>query len=191
MDAFQHTMVEKNIRLVAFIARRYISSGVLLEDLISIGSVGLVKAAGHFDVGRDVKFATYAAKCIMNEIRMYLRTKQHQNIYNETSIDNPLYIDEDGNEMSWMEVLTSEEVHYTDVEHLNEHAVMHRALEMLPSRDRLIIELRYGLGQEEKTQREIATYLNISQSYVSRLEKTIIAKLRRIVARLECLEMIQ
>ena len=171
-------LVEHNLRLVVYIAKRFENTGVGIEDLVSIGTLGLIKAVNTFRSDKNIKLATYASRCIENEILMYIRKRG--NARNEISIDEPLNIDWDGNELLLSDVLGSEEdgVSY-ELERREEREVIRRALETLTEREREIISLRYGFGSErELTQKEVADILGISQSYISRLEKKIISKLR-------------
>ncbi len=170
-------LIERNLRLVAFIARRYENSGVGIEDLISIGTLGLIKAVGTFRSDKNIKLATYASRCIENEILMYLRKIGGRQ---EVSIDEPLNTDWDGNELLLSDVLGSdEEPIVQELEEAEERVALHRAVARLSERERFIIELRFGLGgRRERTQNEVAEMLGISQSYISRLEKKILKKLR-------------
>ncbi len=170
-------LIEHNLRLVAFIARRYENSGVGIEDLISIGTPGLIKAISTFRSDRGIKLATYASRCIENEILMYLRKIGGRQ---EVSIDEPLNTDWDGNELLLSDVLGSDEISIAEeLEEADERQALHRAIARLEARERLIIEMRFGLyGRREMTQKEVADRLGISQSYISRLEKKILAKLR-------------
>ena len=170
-------LIERNLRLVAFIARRYENSGVGIEDLISIGTLGLIKAVGTFRSDRGIKLATYASRCIENEILMYLRKISGRQ---EVSIDEPLNTDWDGNELLLSDVLGSDEEPVAhELEEAEEKLALHRAVAQLNDRERLIVELRFGLnGRRELTQNEVAELLGISQSYISRLEKKILRKLR-------------
>lgn len=170
-------LIERNLRLVAFIARRYENSGVGIEDLISIGTLGLIKAVGTFRSDKNIKLATYASRCIENEILMYLRKISGRQ---EVSIDEPLNTDWDGNELLLSDVLGSdEEPVIQKLEEAEERQALHRAVARLEERERFIIELRFGLnGRREMTQNEVADLLGISQSYISRLEKKILKKLR-------------
>ncbi|MBQ9151307.1 MAG: sigma-70 family RNA polymerase sigma factor [Clostridia bacterium] len=170
-------LIERNLRLVAFIARRYENSGVGIEDLISIGTLGLIKAVNTFRSDKNIKLATYASRCIENEILMYLRKISGRQ---EVSIDEPLNTDWDGNELLLSDVLGSdEEPVIQELEEAEERLALHRAVAMLEERERFIIELRFGLnGRREMTQNEVAELLGISQSYISRLEKKILKKLR-------------
>ena len=176
-EAARTLLIERNLRLVAFIARRYENSGVGIEDLISIGTLGLVKAVGTFRSDRNIKLATYASRCIENEILMYLRKISGKQ---EVSIDEPLNTDWDGNELLLSDVLGSDEPPVgQEIEEAEERMALRRAVEGLEARERLIVELRFGLGgRREMTQSEVAELLGISQSYISRLEKKILRKLR-------------
>ncbi len=170
-------LIEHNLRLVAFIARRYENSGVGIEDLISIGTPGLIKAVNTFRSDRGIKLATYASRCIENEILMHLRKVSGRQ---EVSIDEPLNTDWDGNELLLSDVLGSDEDSVADeLAEADERRALHRAIARLNPRERLIIEMRFGLyGRREKTQKEVADRLGISQSYISRLEKRILGKLK-------------
>jgi RNA polymerase sporulation-specific sigma factor len=163
--------------LVAFIARRYENSGVGIEDLISIGTLGLIKAVNTFRSDKNIKLATYASRCIENEILMYLRKISGRQ---EVSLDEPLNTDWDGNELLLSDILGSdEEPVIRELEEAEERVALHRAVARLEERERFIIELRFGLnGRSEMTQSEVADLLGISQSYISRLEKKILKKLR-------------
>ncbi|HHT54692.1 MAG TPA: RNA polymerase sporulation sigma factor SigE [Clostridiales bacterium] len=171
-------LIEHNLRLVVYIAKKFENTGTGLEDLISIGTVGLIKAINTFRVDKNIKLATYASRCIENEILMYIR--KNGNLKGEISIDEPLNIDWDGNELLLSDILGSEEdgVSY-NLEQREEREAILRAVSRLGDRERLIVELRYGLNQRrEMTQKEVADLLGISQSYISRLEKKILKKLR-------------
>ncbi len=170
-------LIEHNLRLVAFIARRFENSGVGIEDLISIGTPGLIKAVSTFRSDKNIKLATYASRCIENEILMYLRRQSGRQ---EVSIDEPLNTDWDGNELLLSDVLGSDEESIEhELEAADERRALHRAVAGLLPRERLIIEMRFGLyGRREQTQKEVADRLGISQSYISRLEKKILRKLR-------------
>ena len=176
------TLIEHNLRLVVYIARRFENTGTGLEDLVSIGTVGLIKAINTFRADKNIKLATYASRCIENEILMYIRKRSAGRC--EVSIDEPLNVDWDGNELLLSDVLGSEEDSVSfELERREERRILRGAVENLPPRERLIIELRYGFsGKEELTQKEVADALGISQSYISRLEKKIIAKLRLEIA---------
>ena len=175
-------LIEHNLRLVVYIARRFEGSGVGLEDLVSIGTVGLIKAINTFCADKNIKLATYASRCIENEILMYMRKRAARR--GEISIDEPLNVDWDGNELLLGDVLGSEEDGVSfELERREERRVVNEAVASLPPRERLIIELRYGFsGKEEMTQKEVADLLGISQSYISRLEKKIIAELHEELA---------
>ncbi|MBO5327417.1 MAG: sigma-70 family RNA polymerase sigma factor, partial [Clostridia bacterium] len=175
-------LIEHNLRLVVYIARRFENTGTGLEDLVSIGTVGLIKAINTFRADKNIKLATYASRCIENEILMYIRKRSGQR--GEISIDEPLNVDFDGNELLLSDVLGSEEdgVGF-ELEKREERRILREAVEGLPPRERLIIEMRYGFtGDRELTQKEVADALGISQSYISRLEKKIIAELRGEIA---------
>ena len=176
-EAARTRLIEHNLRLVAFIARRYENSGVGIEDLISIGTPGLIKAVGTFRADRNIKLATYASRCIENEILMHLRKISGRQ---EVSIDEPLNTDWDGNELLLSDILGNDEPPIgQELEEDEERQALYRAVSRLGERERLIIELRFGLGgRREETQKEVADRLGISQSYISRLEKKILAKLR-------------
>ena len=177
-------LIEHNLRLVVYIAKRFENTGVGIEDLVSIGTIGLVKAINTFKSDKNIKIATYASRCIENEILMYIR--KTAGLRAEVSIDEPLNVDWDGNELLLSDILGSDEEEgiVFEIEQLEERAAIRRAVESLGEREREIIELRYGMrGGLELTQKEVADRLGISQSYISRLEKKIIAKLR---AELEC-----
>ena len=174
----RNLLIEHNLRLVVYIAKKFESTGTGIEDLISIGTIGLCKAVNTFRSEKNIKLATYASRCIENEILMHLRKQSGKG--GEVSLDEPLNVDFDGNELLLSDILGSEEdgVAY-ELEQREEREAIRRAVATLDERERLIIELRYGLsGREEMTQKEVASYLGISQSYISRLEKKIIADLR-------------
>lgn len=181
-DEARATLIEHNLRLVVYIARRFENTGTGLEDLISIGTVGLIKAINTFCADKSIKLATYASRCIENEILMHIRKRSARR--GEISIDEPLNVDWDGNELLLSDVLGSEEDGVTyELEKREERRVVNEAVAALAPRERLIIELRYGFsGKEEMTQKEVADLLGISQSYISRLEKKIIAGLKREIA---------
>lgn len=175
----KQTLIVHNLRLVVYIARKFESSGLCVEDLISIGTIGLIKAVNTFCPKRNIKLATYASRCIENEILMYLR--KCQPLKNEVSIDEPLNIDWDGNELLLSDVLGTDENQVGQrLEQDAERAVLRRSVERLSARERQIMELRFGLVDGvEHTQKEAADAIGISQSYISRLEKRIIRDLRR------------
>ncbi|MBQ1260522.1 MAG: sigma-70 family RNA polymerase sigma factor [Clostridia bacterium] len=172
-------LIVHNLRLVVYIAKRFENTGAGIEELISIGTVGLIKAISSFDPGKNIKLATYASRCIENEILMYIRKNSSHR--REISIDEPLSIDWDGNELHLSDVLGSDnDVVSRDMENEEEKYILKRAVEDLPERERVIIEMRYGLiSGKELTQKEVADALGISQSYISRLEKKIMVRLRR------------
>jgi RNA polymerase sporulation-specific sigma factor len=175
-------LIERNLRLVAFIARRYENSGVGIEDLISIGTLGLIKAVGTFHSDRGIKLATYASRCIENEILMFIRKTAGQKA--EVSLDEPINMDYDGNELLLSDILgTDEDVILRPLEDDVDLCVLRQAVKDLPEREREIIVMRFGLlGQKELTQKEVADQMGISQSYISRLEKKIIAKLKKEIS---------
>ena len=177
-------LIERNLRLVVYIAKKFDNTGVGVEDLISIGTIGLIKAINTFAPDKKIKLATYASRCIENEILMYLRRTNKTKM--EVSIDEPLNVDWDGNELLLSDILgTDEDVIYRDIEDEVDRKMLRKALSVLSPRERLIIELRFGLTSEsgeELTQKEVADMLGISQSYISRLEKKIIKRLKREMA---------
>jgi len=172
------TLIERNLRLVVYIARRFENTGTNIEDLISIGSIGLIKAIETFNTEKKIKLATYASRCIENEILMHLRKTSR--LKSEVSFDEPLNSDADGNELLLSDILgTDEHIIAEDVEKKIERQFMFSAIDSLDKREKYIMECRFGLnGQEEMTQKEVAEMLGISQSYISRLEKKIIHDLR-------------
>jgi RNA polymerase sporulation-specific sigma factor len=171
-------LIEHNLRLVVYIAKRFENTGIYIEDLVSIGTIGLVKAINTFNPTKNIKLATYASRCIENEILMYIR--KHSSERAEVSIDEPLNTDWDGNELLLSDVLSSDDDRISyEIEQYEERQKVRRAVYNLDVREREIIELRYGLnGRRELTQKEVADKLGISQSYISRLEKKIIARLK-------------
>lgn len=180
-------LIEHNLRLVVYIAKKFDNTGVGVEDLISIGTIGLIKAINTFNPEKNIKLATYASRCIENEILMYLRRNSKTRL--EVSIDEPLNVDWDGNELLLSDILgTDEDVIYRDIETDVERSLLMTAIAGLTGRERMIIELRFGLntaGGEEKTQKEVADMLGISQSYISRLEKKIMGRLKKEIVRFE------
>jgi RNA polymerase sporulation-specific sigma factor len=178
-DTIRGLLIERNLRLVVYIARKFESTGIGIEDLVSIGTMGLIKAIGSFRSEKGIKLATYASRCIENEILMYIR--KYSQTRCEVSLDEPLNVDWDGNELLLSDVLDSgEESVCEEFAAKEERALVRRAVAALAPRERQIIELRYGLtGKPEMTQKEVADLLGISQSYISRLEKRIIDGLRR------------
>jgi len=173
------TLIEHNLRLVVYIARKFENTGIHVEDLISIGSIGLIKAVNTFDPEKKIKLATYASRCIENEILMYLRKTSRQK--SEVSLDEPLNIDWDGNELLLSDILgTDEDIITRDLDLKVDKQLLLQALETLKGREKKIMELRFGLiGEESKTQKDVAELLGISQSYISRLEKKIISHLQK------------
>ena len=176
--SLKKVLVERNLRLVVYIAKKFESTGINVEDLISIGTVGLMKAANTFDPDKNIKLATYASRCIENEILMYIRKTSGQK--REISIDEPLNVDWDGNELLLSDVLGSDaDVVCRRIEEVEERKMVRDSVAWLEPREREIIELRFGLfGKREHTQKEVADLLGISQSYISRLEKKIMERLR-------------
>ena len=177
-------LIEHNLRLVVYIARRFENTGINIEDLISIGTIGLIKAVGTYQPAKAIKLATYASRCIENEILMFLRKSASQR--NEVSLDEPLNTDWDGNELLLSDVLgTDPDTVMRPIEADVDRQLLHRAMDSLEPRERKIITLRFGLdGQEERTQKEVADVMGISQSYISRLEKRIIARLKKEIVRM-------
>ncbi|MDD6102799.1 MAG: RNA polymerase sporulation sigma factor SigE [Clostridiales bacterium] len=183
----RNRLVEHNLRLVVYIAKKFENTNILVDDLISIGTIGLIKAIKTFDYDKNIKLATYASRCIENEILMYLRKSSREKL--EISLDEPLNTDWDGNELLLSDILGSDEDEISrGLEDEVEWQLLRNALKNLSGREREIIELRYGIMSpdgEEKTQKEVAELLGISQSYISRLEKKIIKRLRKeIMAKL-------
>ncbi len=176
-------LIERNLRLVVYIARRFENTGINIEDLISIGTIGLIKGVSTFKTDRNIKLATYASRCIENEILMYIRKISGQKT--EVSLDEPINTDWDGNELLLSDILgTDGDTVMRPMEEHVEHQLLREALSRLPERDRYIIDLRFGLcGGREMTQKEVADLLGISQSYISRLEKRIMQRLRRDLLR--------
>ena len=180
-------LIEHNLRLVVYIAKKFDNTAVGVEDLISIGTIGLIKAINTFNPGKNIKLATYASRCIENEILMYLRRTNKTKM--EVSIDEPLNVDWDGNELLLSDILgTDEDVIYKDLEMETEKGLLNAAINRLNPRERKIVELRFGLNNEEgdeMTQKEVADMLGISQSYISRLEKKIMKRLKKEIVRFE------
>lgn len=172
-------LIERNLRLVVYISRKFENTGINIEDLISIGTIGLIKAVNTFNPEKKIKLATYASRCIENEILMYLR--RNNKIRSEVSFDEPLNIDWDGNELLLSDVLgTDDDIITKDLEATVDKKLLFKALEHLNDREKEIMKLRFGLiGKEEKTQKDVADMLGISQSYISRLEKKIIRRLKK------------
>ena len=178
-------LIEHNLRLVVYLARKFENTGICVEDLISIGTIGLIKGINTFNPEKKIKLATYASRCIENEILMYLR--RNNKVKLEVSIDEPLNVDWDGNELLLSDILgTEEDLVYKDIEDEVDLNLLEQAMDILSDRERTIIELRYGIchDDEEMTQKEVADLLGISQSYISRLEKKIIRRLRKEMIRL-------
>ena len=182
-EAARQRLIERNLRLVVFISRRFENTGICLEDLISIGTIGLIKGISTFRVDRGIKLATYCSRCIENEILMHIRKTAGQKT--EISLDEPINTDWDGNELLLSDILgTEEDVVMRPMEEDVERQLLREALSRLPERERYIISLRFGLcGQQERTQKEVADCLGISQSYISRLEKRIMQRLRQDILR--------
>lgn len=178
------TLIERNLRLVVYIARKFENTGIGVEDLISIGTIGLIKAVNTFDPLKKIKLATYASRCIENEILMYLR--RNGKTKSEISFDEPLNIDWDGNELLLSDILgTDNDLVYKYIEDEVDRELLNLAMSHLSRRERCIIELRFGLRDgSEKTQKEVADLLGISQSYISRLEKRIIRRLKKEISRM-------
>jgi RNA polymerase sporulation-specific sigma factor len=180
-------LVEHNLRLVVYIAKKFDNTGIGVEDLISIGTIGLIKAINTFNPTKNIKLATYASRCIENEILMYLRRNNKTKM--EVSIDEPLNVDWDGNELLLSDILgTDEDIIYKNIENEVDRKLLNKALAKLSERERIIVQLRFGLNTEdgnERTQKEVADLLGISQSYISRLEKKIIKRLKKEILRLE------
>lgn len=186
-EQIKKKLIEHNLRLVVYIAKKFDNTGVGVEDLISIGTIGLIKAINTFKADKKIKLATYASRCIENEILMYLRRNNKTKL--EVSIDEPLNVDWDGNELLLSDILgTEEDTIYRDMENEAERKLLFRAIAQLSSRERTIVKMRFGIGTadgEEKTQKEVADILGISQSYISRLEKKIMKRLRKEMVRYE------
>ena len=180
-ETAKSVLIEHNLRLVVYIAKRFDNTGVGVEDLISIGTIGLIKAINTYNPNKNIKLATYASRCIENEILMYLRRNNKTKL--EVSIDEPLNVDWDGNELLLSDILgTEEDITYRDIEDEVEKKVLYNAINKLSDRERTIINMRFGLDREdgeELTQKEVACMLGISQSYISRLEKKIMKRLKR------------
>lgn len=178
-------LIERNLRLVVYIARKFENTGVNVEDLISIGTIGLIKAINTFKKDKNIKLATYASRCIENEILMYLR--RNTRTKSEVSIDEPLNVDWEGNELLLSDILgTDVDIIYRGIEEEVDRELLAKAMEKLSTREKKIVELRFGLKTcgEEMTQKEVADLLGISQSYISRLEKKIINRLKKEIARM-------
>ena len=180
----RYTLIERNLRLVVYISRKFENTGISIEDLISIGAIGLIKAVNSFDPDKNIKLATYASRCIENEILMVLRKTNRLKL--EVSFDEPLNTDWDGNELLLSDILGTEpDLVSKDLDADIEKQMLHVAIDKLNPREKYIVGLRYGLGEDkEHTQKEVADMMGISQSYISRLEKRIIGKLREEMAKL-------
>ncbi len=176
-------LIERNLRLVVFIARRFENTGINLEDLISIGTIGLIKAVGTYRRDKNIKLATYASRCIENEILMYIRKIANQKT--EVSLDEPINMDYDGNELLLSDILgTDEDMILRPLEDDVDLCLLRQAVKELPDREREIVQMRYGLnGYKELTQKEVAQTMGISQSYISRLEKRIMQRLKKEILR--------
>jgi len=183
-ESVKSQLIERNLRLVVYIARRFENTGINIEDLISIGTIGLIKAVSTYKPAKNIKLATYASRCIENEILMYLR--KTANLKSEVSLDEPLNTDWDGNELLLSDILgTENDLVMKPIEDDVDRQLLTNALEKLSERERLIITLRFGLdGRQERTQKEVADQLGISQSYISRLEKRIISRLKKEILRM-------
>lgn len=183
-ESVRQTLIEHNIRLVVYIARKFENTGIGLEDLISIGTIGLIKAVNTFDPNKNIKLATYASRCIENEILMFLR----RNVKNKTeiSLDEPLNVDWDGNELLLSDILgTENDIVFKEIDSDIDKSLLAEAISNLPQREKKIINMRFGLsGYTEQTQKQVADSLGISQSYISRLEKRIIKRLKRDISKL-------
>lgn len=179
-NTIKAVLIERNLRLVVYIARKFENTGINVEDLISIGTIGLIKAINTFNPEKKIKLATYASRCIENEILMYLR--RNSRIRTEVSIDEPLNVDWEGNELLLSDILgTDNDIIYKDIENEVDKELLKSAMDKLSEREKQIVSLRFGVmgDGEEKTQKEVADMLGISQSYISRLEKKIISRLKK------------
>lgn len=185
-DMAKSTLIERNLRLVVYIARKFDNTGVDIEDLISVGTIGLIKAVNSYNFEKNIKLATYASRCIENEILMHLRRIVRMRC--EVSLDEPLNVDFEGNELLISDILGTEpDIVSKNIENSVEKELLMNAVDKLSERERKIMELRFGLyGAEEKTQKEVADMLGISQSYISRLEKKIIYRLRKELNKVGC-----
>ena len=183
-DSIKQILIERNLRLVVYISRKFENTGIDIEDLISIGTIGLIKAVNSYDSGKNIKLATYASRCIENEILMYLRRNNKTRM--EVSIDEPLNVDWDGNELLLSDILgTDGDMVYKSIEETVERQILAKALSKLSMREKEIVRLRFGLGGcPEKTQKQVADMMGISQSYISRLEKRILTRLQKDMAQL-------
>lgn len=183
-EAVRSTLIERNLRLVVYIAKRFDNTGINIEDLISIGTIGLIKAVNTFRLEKNIKLATYASRCIENEILMYLRKNSKERT--EVSFDEPLNTDWDGKELLLSDVMgTDEDIVMRPIEEATDRQILHSAVQKLSPREQDIITMRFGLwGRKELTQKEVADRMGISQSYISRLEKRIIMRLRREIIKM-------
>jgi RNA polymerase sporulation-specific sigma factor len=184
-DSVKNTLIERNLRLVVYIARKFDNTGIWVEDLVSIGTIGLIKAVKTFDPSKKIKLATYASKCIENEILMYLRRSSRTRA--EVSFDEPLNKDWEGNELLLSDVMgTDNDIIYRGLEEEVDRVLLRKAMLKLTGREKRIMELRFGLkDSRERTQKEVADLLGISQSYISRLEKRIFKRLKKEILRME------
>ena len=186
-ESARRMLIEHNLRLVVYIAKKFDNTGVGVEDLISIGTIGLIKGINTFKTDKNIKLATYASRCIENEILMYLRRNNKTKL--EVSIDEPLNVDSDGNELLLSDILgTDEDVISRGLENEVEKSLLKKAIEKLNKREKAIVEMRFGLNNkegEEMTQKEVADFLGISQSYISRLEKKIMNRLKKEIVKYE------
>lgn len=183
----RNTLIEHNLRLVVYIAKRYETNPIFMEDLISIGSIGLIKAIHTFKSDKNIRLVTYASRCIENEILMHLRKKSRRRY--EISFDEPLNVDYDGNELLLSDILgTREDLVTSEVERSDNKRELMKALDALQERERMILQMRYGIMHEELTQKDIAAKLGISQSYISRLEKRILQKLAAYLKKARTIE---
>ena len=184
-EAARQELIEHNLRLVVYIARRFENTGINIEDLISIGTIGLIKAVGTYRTDKNIKLATYASRCIENEILMYLR--RNSKTKTEVSIDEPLNVDWEGNELLLSDILgTENDIITKDIENKVDRELLQDAMQKLSGRERRIVEMRFGIlpETEEKTQKEVADILGISQSYISRLEKKIMRRLKKEISKM-------
>lgn len=182
-ESVRNELIEHNLRLVVYIARKFENTGIDIDDLISVGTIGLIKAVGTFNGDKNIKLATYASRCIENEILMYLR--RVSKISTEVSLDEPLNVDGEGNELLLSDILGTEaSTVFEPIESKGERDILKRAMNKLSVRESTIMTLRFGLGgKDEMTQKEVADYLGISQSYISRLEKKIVKKLKKEITK--------
>lgn len=180
----KNTLIERNLRLVVYLSKRFENTGVDIEDLVSVGTLGLIKAVGSFEIDKKIKLATYASRCIENEILMHLRKiSKHKR---EISLDQPINEDGEGNELLFGDILGTDcDTVFKDLDSLTDKQLLNESLNKLNKREKEIMDLRFGLsGNEEKTQKEVADLLGISQSYISRLEKRIMIRLKKEIAKL-------